>query len=105
MASKYYYDELYVHFGKRLVNAHNQFLQLLITTGIVGCVAYYTAVVGAIVKGIVSGGEKSTIRLALAVSLLAVTLQGVFNNFMTLDCVMIIILMAFCMNEEAANLP
>ena len=103
MASKYYYDELYVHFGKRLVNAHNQFLQLLITTGIVGCVAYYTAVVGAIVKGIVSGGEKSTIRLALAVSLLAVTLQGVFNNFMTLDCVMIMILMALCGTGDGSS--
>ena len=101
LASKYYYDELYVHFGKRLVNAHNQFLQLLITTGIVGCIAYYTAVAGAIVKGIVSGRKKSTTHLALATSLLAVTLQGVFNNFMTLDCVMIMILMALCVNEKA----
>lgn len=95
LAKKYFYEDLYTFFGKKIVNAHNNFLQLLITTGIVGTMSYYLFNIWIIAVGI----KTNIYTKIMTMGVVTYIVQGIFNNFQPLGVVYMCILYALINSE------
>ena len=91
VVQKMYKNELYIHFGKKLVNAHSQILQLLITTGLNGLTIYYSEIVYILYQSIKMGKKEC---IAVIVSILTYCIQGIFNNFQPVGIVLFTVLVS-----------
>ena len=71
-------EQIKAVWNMNVANAHNEFLQLLVCTGVFGVFTYYGAFIYTSVKGITN---KNVLGNALALSLITLILQGFVNNF------------------------
>ena len=91
VAQRMYKNELYIHFGKKLVNAHSHIFQLLITTGLNGITIYYSEIVYIVYKSIKMRRKEC---IAVIVSILTYCIQGTFNNFQPVGIVLFTVLVS-----------
>lgn len=74
-----YFGELYTRFGDSVNNAaHNELLNYLITTGVLGLAAYLTLVISALVRAF-KAASKNTLALAFAAPVLCYLFQSIVN--------------------------
>ena len=72
-----YYEESIALFGYYFTDAHNEFLQIMVTTGLVGVIGYIGLIVTTIVKCL---KERKRMQIVIASVVVAYVLQAVFNN-------------------------
>ncbi len=112
-----YYQEMMRLFGQYFENAHNEYIQYLVTIGALGAGAYLTLVVSSAARSL-KNGTKNPVLLAFGFAILCYAAQGVFNisQTMTTPVFFIVMGMAESMNrrikreqrrrrEESAVLP
>lgn len=80
-ANQYFKDEISLIWNKRLINAHNEFLQLLVTCGCVGVSSYYFAWFGYIRRGL---KQNKMPQVIISISLLTYLIQQLVNNIQTI---------------------
>lgn len=73
-----FYDEMMDITGEIYDNAHNEYLQYLVTTGIFGALSYVALIVGALVKAL-KNVKSNPLFLALALGITGYAAQGFFN--------------------------
>lgn len=74
---KYYFNEMIAIWNKNIINAHCELLQLLITNGIAGVIAYYGMFISAVKLFL----KNNTVMLkAIAVAIISYLCQGMVNN-------------------------
>lgn len=74
---KFYFDEMLSIWNKNVINAHSEPLQLLITNGIAGLIAYYGIFISAVNVFI----TRNRIELkAISVAIISYLCQGLVNN-------------------------
>lgn len=97
---KYYYDEMINIWHKNVINAHCELLQLLITNGILGVIAYY----GVFISGVKSFFKRDNIMLhAIAVAILSYLCQGMINNIQGMCTPFVFILLGLGMSIVLKN--
>lgn len=94
------YDEMKAITGQVFDSPHNEFLQYLFTTGILGAVSYY----GFLISGLVHGIKTNTsLRSAAAVAIAVYTVTSFVNISVPITQPYIIILAAFLGTTETAH--
>ncbi|MGN0393890.1 MAG: O-antigen ligase family protein [Coprococcus sp.] len=73
-----YYDEMMDITGVVYDNAHNEYLQYLVTMGLFGVLSYLVVIIGAVVCGI-RYGRKKTVLYVFATVILSYCAQAAFN--------------------------
>lgn len=76
---KYFYEEMMSRFTSPYIDAHNELLQMLVTTGIMGCAGY----MGMMISGVYNGVKKYASNPLVLVEVMVLSsylLQGIVNN-------------------------
>lgn len=90
-ATLYFQNDIITIWNKQLVNAHNELLQLLVTTGIIGTVSYYITMIFPIVKSIKSN---DVFKISVAISLTTYLVQQLVNNMQTVTTPLCFVLLS-----------
>ena len=72
------YEDMIMRYGERFDNAHNEFLNYLITVGIAGLVAYLTFIISLVVRGFKKAGDNPAV-VAMLFAIICYNLQAVVN--------------------------
>jgi len=94
------YDEMKAITGQVFDSPHNEFLQYLFTTGILGAVSYYSFLISGLVHGIKTN---TSLRSAAAVAIAVYTVTSFVNISVPITQPYIIILAAFLGTTETAH--
>ena len=102
--NKYFHNEMVNIWHKNVINAHCELLQLLITNGLVGVIAYY----GMFISGIITFFKRNSVMLnAIAVAIMGYLCQGMINNIQGICTPFVFILlgvgMSIVLKEEAKS--
>lgn len=97
MVQLYGNEELTHTWSSQLKNAHNEFLQMLVTTGIVGVTSYYSVFICAIKRNIMN---QNVIKKAISISLISYLLQQLVNNMQSVTTPISFILLGFLLEND-----
>lgn len=78
LTQKYYLDDMKNTYGVIFDNAHNEYLQYLITTGIVGLFSYIVLIFSSIIRMIKNSKDNPTI-IAITLSIICYCTQAIVN--------------------------
>lgn len=78
-----YYTEMITRFGLYFENAHNEYLQYLVTTGLLGVTAYVVTIASSVARTL-KNGMKNPAMLAVGFAVLCYAVQGVVNISQTM---------------------
>lgn len=98
-------DSLYremVEFGNYTNNAHNEYIQYLVTIGIFGLAAYMTFVISALIK-LFKDKENSLFSYAIAVSIIAYLAQAIVNITQPIVTPLLFLFVAFASCKKELN--
>ncbi|MDO4326582.1 MAG: O-antigen ligase family protein [bacterium] len=94
------FQDMMIRYGERFDNAHNEFLNYLITVGIAGLVAYVTFILSLLVRGFKKGGENPAVA-AMLFAVICYNMQAFVN--LNLPIVTPIMWMFLMMSMAAVN--
>lgn len=80
---KIFHADALKQFGYYFVDAHNEFLQFLVTTGIIGCISYFGMIITTIVKNLSSierRKQEDGLPVITGVILIVWIIQGLVNS-------------------------
>ena len=92
---KYYFSEMVNIWNKNVINAHCEMLQLLITNGILGVIAYYGMFLSAVKVFL---GKNSTFLKAIGIAILSYLCYGLIDNIQGICTPMVFILLGVGMS-------
>ena len=75
---KGYFDEMVGRFNEKYDSVHNEYLQYLITIGIVGTMAYISILVTSVVR-IIRKGKENPVILSIAMAVICYAAQAIVN--------------------------
>ena len=78
-----YYTEMINRFGLYFENAHNEYLQYLVTTGLLGVTAYLIMIGSGVVRTL-KNGMRNPAMLAVGFAVLCYAVQGFVNISQTM---------------------
>ena len=79
-----YYNEMMNMFGAFFENVHNEFLQYLVTLGILGVTGYIATIVSGVARAFWRQATASPARLAAGMAVLCYAVQGIVNISQTM---------------------
>lgn len=93
-------EDLMQTWSNTLRNAHNECLQLLVTTGIAGVITYYSLFLCAIKRNI---RNRNVVKRAAAIALTTYLIEQMVNNMQSITTPVSFILLGFLLSDQEAG--
>lgn len=74
-----YYTQMIAKMNAVFSNAHNEFIQILLTLGLFGCISYFGMLISGAIR-FMKGSRKTPFLLAVSAMIISYLAQGIVNN-------------------------